>query len=144
MPYGLIRETLGLAPGVNLKEHRTYRIWYAARSRCRWRAHHAYARYGGKGVQLCPRWDSFLHFLEDMGHPPTDQHTLDRIDGQGNYEPTNCRWATRKEQNANRNSTQWVNGVPLKHAAETLGLKYSTVWRRIKRGQSIESALSIK
>lgn len=144
MPYGLIRETLGLNPGANLKEHRTYRIWYSARSRCRWRAHHAYARYGGKGVLFCARWDSFLHFLEDMGHPPTDSHTLDRIDCGGNYEPGNCRWATRKEQAANRTDTIWVDGVPLKHAAENLGLNYGTVWRRIKRGWSIESALSTK
>jgi len=142
MPYGLIRETLGLAPGVNLNEHRTYRIWCTARSRCRWRAHHAYARYGGNGVTFCPRWDSFLYFLEDMGHPPTDQHTLDRIDGQGNYEPGNCRWATRKEQNANRENTIWANGMPLKEAAEKAGIKYSTVWLRVKRGWPVDRALS--
>lgn len=144
MPYGLIRETLGLTPGVNLKEHRTYRIWYAARSRCRWRAHHAYARYGGKGVQLCPRWDSFLNFLEDMGHPPSPEHTLDRIDSNGNYEPSNCRWATRAQQNANRSSIVLVDGICLKAAAAKAGIKYATVWQRVKRGRSIATALSTK
>lgn len=144
MPYGLIRETLGLTPGANLKEHRTYRIWYAARSRCRWRAHHAYARYGGKGVQLCPRWDSFLNFLEDMGHPPSPEHTLDRIDSNGNYEPNNCRWATRAQQNANRSSIVLVDGVCLKAAAAKAGIKYATVWQRVKRGWPIATALSTK
>lgn len=142
MPYGLIRETLGLAPGVNLKAHRTYRIWYAARSRCRWRAHHAYARYGGNGVVFCDRWNSFLSFLEDMGHPPTPDHTLDRIDSNGHYEPGNCRWATRAQQNQNRSNLVLVDGVCLKEAAAKTGIKYATVWQRVKRGWPIATALS--
>lgn len=144
MPYGQIREVLGLAPRTNLKEHRTYRIWYAARSRCRWRAHHAYARYGGAGITMCDRWNSFLLFLEDMGHPPTDAHTLDRIDGTKGYSPDNCRWATRKEQNANRKNIIRVDGVCLKEAADNACISYGTVWQRIKRGWSIDAALSTK
>lgn len=144
MVYGQIREVLGLVPGTNLKQHRTYRIWYAARSRCGYRAHHAYGRYGGKGVVFCERWDSFLNFLEDMGHPPSSEHTLDRIDSNGNYEPSNCRWATRAQQNANRNSIILVDGVCLAEAARKTGIKYVTVWQRVKRGWSIEAALSTK
>jgi hypothetical protein len=62
----------------------------------------SYPNYGGRGITVCARWFVFELFLEDMGMKPTPEHSLDRINNDGNYEPSNVRWATRKEQAANK------------------------------------------
>jgi hypothetical protein len=103
--------------------------------RCRNPNNLKYADYGGRGISVCARWRSFENFLADMGERPEGAE-LDRIDVNGDYEPSNCRWATRAEQNRNRRDTNWVRyGGELVCATELaarLGVATSTLRQRVR------------
>ncbi len=83
----------------------TYASWVSMRQRCFNKQQRRYSDYGGRGILICERWNSFENFLADMGERPYGT-SLDRIDNGGNYEPGNCRWVTCAEQNKNKRSTK--------------------------------------
>lgn len=123
-----------------------YRTWAHIHDRC-YKPHAAgYKNYGGRGITVCERWHTFANFHADMGDRP-EGLTLDRWpDGNGNYEPGNCRWATMTDQIKNRCKTIWITyqGETLcaKDWAKRLGLNYGTVKSRLKRGWPHEMVLT--
>jgi len=82
-------------------KHKLYNTWTNMRRRCNTPSTPTFAHYGGRGIQVCKRWDNFEMFLKDMGDRP-DGYSLERIDVNGNYEPSNCKWATNQEQAMNK------------------------------------------
>lgn len=109
-----------------------------------------YAHYGGRGITICKRWLGLRGvetFVSDMGLRPTPGHTLDRIDNNGNYEPRNCRWATRKEQSNNirTNTIVAIDGITKTMAQwiDASDVKKSTVYERLHRSWTIKEALGI-
>ena len=122
-----------------------YSIWAGMRVRCKNPNHQYWGRYGGRGVSICERWDDFQLFCDDMGPRPSELHTLDRIDNDGNYEPSNCRWATKKDQNCNRKNSRWLKVrsevKTLAEWSEISGVSSSTILSRISRGWSHETAI---
>lgn len=124
-----------------------YNIWQMMKRRCYKKDNKSYYAYGAKGIKVCDRWRySFENFLLDMGPRPKG-FTLDRIDSTGNYELSNCRWASRKTQSRNNNQNIRVvlkgKEMVLADACEILGLKLNTVYKRMYRGKTFEEAINV-
>lgn len=118
------------------------------RQRCGNPNNAAWRYYGGRGITVCERWQTFANFIADMGRMPTPRHTIERIDVNGHYEPSNCRWATMTEQaqNTRRNHLITLDGVTrtLSEWCALRGIFKQTLRHRLKAGWTIEQALTIE
>jgi hypothetical protein len=136
----------GHSGGKGKRRSGTYSSWRDAKARCFNQSHRTYTLYGGRGITMCDRWrTSFAAFLADMGECPPGL-TLDRIDNNGNYQPGNCRWATRHEQQQNRRDNRLVelDGVhmTLTEAADRFGLPRTIISGRLRHGWSDAEAVN--
>lgn len=98
----------------------------------------SYPHYGGRGITVCERWmESFENFISDMGEKPTKNHSIDRIDVNGNYETSNCRWATKIEQENNKTDNRIIfhkgKNYTIAQLSKLLNINYSTLWNRTVR-----------
>ncbi len=128
-----------------MKREPEYYVWKTMRQRCKNPNHEKYESYGGRGIRVCERWESYANFIEDMGRRPGSGYSLDRVDNDGDYEPGNVRWATQAEQLRN-----WRRGIMIEHNglrlcakdwAKNAAVSYQAFTNRIKAGWDVESAL---
>lgn len=129
-----------------MSNDREYWVWADMKGRCQNPNHTSFANYGGRGITLCDRWQTFANFAADM-LPRPEGGMIDRIDNDQGYTPDNCRWATRKEQNSNRRNCIYVQHgeerVTLKEYCRREGLRYRPIVKRIQdRGWPIDVALT--
>lgn len=133
----------GLLP-LHPNEYRTFKHMHA---RCRNKKSHNYNRYGGRGIKVCKHWRHFKEFFVDMGVKPTSEHTIERIDVNGNYEPANCRWATKEEQRRNQQRSVYVEyegeRMLLIDLCAKLGINRGIMYGRLRNGWSLGDALLI-
>jgi hypothetical protein len=122
-----------------------YSVWASMLDRCRNPKNIQFADYGGRGIRVYERWKAYKNFAADMG-PRPEGMTLDRIDNNGNYEPGNCRWATRKMQQRNQRRAVYVMIEGRRYRAIELadesGLTTNTIVNRAKRGLSYDEVMS--
>lgn len=124
----------------------TYVSWQSMIQRCTQPASDSYALYGGRGISVCERWNSFETFLADMGERP-EGGSIDRIDSSKNYEPSNCKWSSVSEQASNKRSNYAIPHMGTSGTiagwAEKTGLAYSCIYKRLSiLGWSIEKSLT--
>lgn len=123
-----------------------YNTWGHMIARCERPSCKDFQYYGARGIKVCDRWREFSNFFADMGKKPSPKHSIDRINNNGNYEPSNCYWATHKEQMRNRRTNHLLafNGQTLCIAAwaEKLHLSKRTIQYRLRLGWAVERVLA--
>lgn len=124
-----------------------YRTWSNVKARCTNPLATDYFHYGGRGIQICDRWrNSFENFYRDMGPKPTDRHSIERRNVEGNYEPNNCYWATPEEQSNNKRTTVRYTTdegeLSQSQLAEKHGLSVQVLRYRLQKGWQLEQALT--
>lgn len=127
---------------------RAYQAWQHMLRRCQNPQDHAYARYGGRGIRVCARWQELANFCADMGDP-SDGLSLERVNNNGDYEPGNCVWATVKQQQRNTRANRYItvcgDQITIPEACERFGLSRHSIYNQIsRRGDTrIEAFLAV-
>jgi hypothetical protein len=130
-----------------MENRNIHKTWDSMKQRCLNPNCESYPHYGGRGIKVCDRWLNDVDaFYADMGDKPSPDSQIDRIDNNGDYTPDNCRWATVKEQARNRRSNTFLNfngqEKTIAEWAEDLGIKQNTIIERLRRGSTVEKALT--
>lgn len=122
-----------------------YRTWCNMVSRCENSKNDHYYQYGGRGIKICDRWKTFKNFFDDMGDIPTGME-IDRIDNNGDYSPSNCRWITHIENCSNKRTSRTLdyNGESKTIAqwSRSIGIKQGTILKRLKSGWELSRILT--
>ncbi len=130
----------------NMSKSSEYKAWESMKARCLYEKSKFYYKYGGRGITICDKWMDFKNFYRDMGNKPDEKYSLERIDVNGNYEPSNCRWATRREQDRNKTNTVYINYNGEKWVLMDLAKKFNihqqTLKQRVISGMTAEEAIS--
>jgi len=127
---------------------RLYRIWLGMRTRCRNKNFHKYKNYGARGIKICDDWSDFTTFREwasSSGY--SDELSIDRIDVNGDYEPSNCRWSTPKAQSRNKTNNRTISYMGetriLTEWSDITGIHFRTILSRLKSGWGHDLVLSL-
>lgn len=144
---GCLRHEIGKQRGLSNKAHglsytRIYRIWRGMMSRCYNTSSNRYSNYGAKGIEVCSEWHDLTNFYRwAISSGYSDELSLDRKNVNGNYEPSNCKWSTIREQSVNKRNSVWVEFEgklqPLIDVAAKTHISYSTLYGRLKRGEPL-------
>jgi len=127
------------------KERPEHYVWRSMLARCDNPKSSGYAYYGGRGIKVCKRWQKYENFYADMGDRPSADHSLERNNSDADYKPSNCRWATRSEQQKNKTTTKrYTNGRftgTLVECAKLLGISKELAYMRWKAWGSFEKGV---
>jgi hypothetical protein len=127
-----------------------YKTWCSMKRRCYNPDTYDFKNWGARGIRVCPEWiDDYGQFLKDMGPRPGPDYSIDRIDVNGNYEPKNCRWATKSQQANNKRTSRILSAfgrqMTLSEWAKEIGVSQGTISARLDRsGMTVEQALTFK
>lgn len=145
---GCLQKEMHKAPNHLLRKHRLYNIWTLMKTRCYNPNSKLYKYYGKRNIKVCEEWKNNIKIFYDwaMANGYQDNLTIDRIDVNGNYEPSNCRWVSRKTQSRNlrSNITYTYNNEThcISEWAEIYNIRRNTLWNRLNKGWDIEKALN--